>query len=423
MEDPQRLPVLVRLLLVWIAGSMLVAFSLSALAGVLFAGGAAVPLLIAAPIGAVVVFRLVDGSPEPWPRAVGVFLGGTVLLAAGWAVVAEIARPDPALLVLAGLPYAVVAALLAPGRLPGMIAGGALLATFVAGSVALRFTGPDEAALRLAAAGEERGSLYVVEVPGYLPSGDGYGRRLGSRAFMLEDHAKIPPYLTANVAAFDRPLCSDSLTGSRLDFQPCETEPGGLVYRHGADSHGYEVRRHGRTVIVSGSIGVDRAVLREGARTVRPAGAKDLEAMRRTGEKGLFVADLPGFRVDPVLADGVAFAPLGGRGGPEAVSIMLSTGAGRAEFCARMRCETEPGGLLYRHGTGSGAVEEQSGYLLARADTTVQVTGGAAVDRAVLRTAVLAARHPTGREIVRALPPPGDQGPVGRWRGFLKEHF
>ncbi|MBB2948926.1 hypothetical protein FB565_008712 [Actinoplanes lutulentus] len=428
MDDPPRYPGIGQLILAGIAGSGLVAATYYGLLLTLFAGGVAVPVLIVVLIAGWLAFRAIaaaTGSAVSLSGSVWAFSvmgAGTVLLAPGWVVLAALVTPDHGHLLLAGAPYAVVAGMLQRGwtRVAAWLV---LPVAFAGASIALRATGPDEVDLRLTAAGEERGSLFVVSVPGYLPAGDEYANRLGSRAFMPEDHATIPPLLHANVAAFDRPLCRDVTSGTRLDYLPCENEPGGLVYRHGADTHGYEVRSHDLTVIVSAPPAVDRDVLRQGARTVRPAVAADLEALHRTGEKGLFVADLPGFRLDPVLADGVQLKPLAGRGGPESVLIMMQDAMSAEAFCAGMRCENEPDGLVYRHGTGSGAVEEQSGYLMPRGETNLQLTGGDAVDRAVLRTAVLAARHPTDEEILHALPGTGGRDPVARWRSWLKEHF
>ncbi len=417
----------------WAAGSTAVALTFYALIGAVLSGGAAAPVLVAVPAGGLVAFRAIAGATATamplgatrggrWGWAVLVAGGGAALLAAGWAVLAAVVRPGLGFVVLAGAPYALVAALLLNASRLRLVAWSLLPAIVLAGSVALRLTGPDEVELRLAAAGLQRESLYVVSVPGYRPADGDHGRGLGSRAFMPEDPAAVPPYRTANVAAYDREVCRDVNSGTRLDFLPCETEADGLVYRAGADIHGYEVRRDGRTVVASGPRSVGREQLREGARTVRPAAAADLRAIGRAGEKGLYVADIPGFRLAPLLADGVQFDPVGGSGGPAAVGIMLATGQSAAQFCQGLRCETA-GDLTYRHGTGSGAVEEYAGYLLARGSTTVQVTGGAAVDRAVLRDAVLAARPPTDKEILHALPPAHGRDPVAWWRSWLKEHF
>ncbi|WP_328476197.1 hypothetical protein OHA21_21280 [Actinoplanes sp. NBC_00393] len=439
MNDPGESPnlIVVQLVAVSIAATILVVFSAGAVIGVAVGRGAGAPFLLVIPVMAVLVFRVVAGATAAvtplgrtpggrWWWAVLVCGLGSVALAACWAILAAVTRPTGGHLVLAGLPYALVAALLLRGRRPRLAAGLVSLLLVGAAAVGLRFSGPDEVAARLAAAGKDRASLYVMEIPGYVPNGDEYGERLGSRAFMPANSADIPAYRYADVAAYPRKPCAEPQPGQfggRLEYTSCTTEADGYVYRHAEQIHGYEVRRGAVTVEVSGPLAVDRQVLREGARTARPATAADLKRLGRTGEKGLFMADIPGFRPDPILSEGVHFESLAGGGGPAAVLIMLGTGQPVDQFCRGRSCATEPGGLVYRSPVLSRAPEDQSGYLITRGATTVQVTGGANVDRALLRDAVLAARPPTNDEILTGLPAPQGRGPIARWRGWLKETF
>jgi hypothetical protein len=416
--------VLLATTLLTVASGALVAVALS---------GHGEAVLLVLPVLAVLLLRVIAGATPAamplgrtgggrWLWALLVAVGGTVVLATGWSVLDHVTHPGGALLALAGVPYALVAGLLLSGRRPRVTAAAILVALAVAGSVALRNTGPDEVELRLTAAGIDRTALRVVEVPGYRPAGDAYGKRLGSRAFVPVDLSTIPPYRYADVAVLSRPPCQDVATGpsGRLDYTSCTAEADGLFYRQGSGIHGFEVRRGALTVVVSGPLEVDREVLRTGARTARPTTAADRAALHRPDEKDLWTADLPGFRLDPILADGVHFEPVGRGGGADSMVIMLGTGG--PDFCARVRCETEAGGLTYRPSTISRAPEDYQGYQLRQGPATIQVTGGANVDRARLRAAVLAARPPTDREIVRALPAVQRRDPVARWRSWLKAH-
>ncbi|WP_432958351.1 hypothetical protein [Micromonospora haikouensis] len=165
-------------------------------------------------------------------------------------------------------------------------------------------------------------------------------------------------------------------------------------------------------IVVSGTYGVDRELLRHAARTLRPASAALQDA------RDVFVADVPGYRGQPMgPPPGMSYEPADHMSGPR--SVVLTLTAVRAEFdapCFQVRCTPEGGGLTYVRAEATHA------YVLRRGGVDVQVTGGMAVDRALLRRAVLAARPATDEELLRALPPPPPDGPLDRLRTWLRAH-
>ncbi|WP_144420233.1 MULTISPECIES: hypothetical protein [Micromonospora] len=364
------------------------------------------------------VLGATGGRRAAW---VALVLGfGTILWRLGWALTDEIGagisgRPGLTALV-GGVPFVLVAGVLQRQARWRFAAVAAFVGLAATGLVALRTSGPDELTLRLAyTPGLDRDTTFVVEVPGYRPSDDAYGGRLGTGDFLPEDPDDVPPVRQVTVVAYRSvdpdPVCGWDVVDSHLGGE-CVREPGGLVYRRAVQQHGYQVRHGDGAIVVSGTYGVDRELLRHAARTLRPASAALQDA------RDVFVADVPGYRGQPMgPPPGMSYEPADHMSGPR--SVVLTLTAVRANVnapCFQVRCTPEGGGLTYVRAEATHA------YVLRRGAVDVQVTGGMAVDRALLRRAVLAARPATDEELLRALPPPPPDGPLDRLRTWLRAH-
>ncbi|GIF69482.1 hypothetical protein Ais01nite_75170 [Asanoa ishikariensis] len=382
---------------------------------VLFAGYLLTVVTLTAPVtrlGATVPARLL------W--VVIVLVGGTVLWSQGWAFAdaAELGiSHNPWWVALfGGLAYALVAGFLLRGWRLNLTAVGVLLALTVGGLVALRAAEPEEPA------GVSHGAVYVVEIPGYTPSDDTYGDRIGTGPFMPTDRSTIPALQYVNVFGYGPdnqrhpggPGCGETLFDSPLSSAECTPEPGGnLVYRRGVIEHGYQVAAgSGSIVVVAGSLAVDRDLLRSAARSVRAGTATDVPNMTGT----FYVADVPGYLPQPFgMPPGVQYLRADNKSGDRSVRItVFAVRADQGDQCFNSTCSPDGPDLKYlRRG-------DVHGYVQHRGDIIVSAEGGLLVDRELLRRVVLDARPATDAELLRVPPttPPGDR--YDRLRGWLR---
>ncbi|MGX6604731.1 hypothetical protein ACWKSP_21755 [Micromonosporaceae bacterium Da 78-11] len=408
-------------------------------------GGGVAPMLgllfLALTVVGLWLVAKVTAAATPLGRTAGGRIGWAVLVAGlgsgllllAWIILDEtrLHGGTGSVVPLAGVPFALVAGLLMHGRRPRLITLAILLVLAAGGAVALQRTGPDEVTARLEAAGRTRQSIYVVRIAGYGPgtSGETYGTSpLLDGHYLPTDPAAIPPYRYVDVIGYRRTTVEPggygvTAVGSYLAHAVCTAEPDGLTYRSGNDVHGYEVRRGGWTVVVSGNTAVDRDALRAGARTAHRADATELAALKRHGD--VFVAALPGYRVQPVgEPPGMQYEPQGHNGGPESVQITVDASGGtETGFCQGATCTPADDGLTYLVRDDPQQPPPTHGYLLTRDGTTVRVIGGLGVDKDLLRRTVLQARPATDQELVRGLPAPRDRTVVQRFRGWLKARF
>ncbi|BCJ73323.1 hypothetical protein CS0771_28670 [Catellatospora sp. IY07-71] len=142
---------------------------------------------------------------------------------------------------------------------------------------------PGELDSRLLAEGVYRDSAYAVAIPGYRPTDRDYGGGVGGGEFQPVDPAAIPAPKFISVVAYRQVFPNEQLCGqptaidSNLYQGGCAKEPGGLVYRHNEIMHGYQVRIGQRYVEVHGTPGVPHELLRQAARSLRPATEADLD--------------------------------------------------------------------------------------------------------------------------------------------------
>jgi hypothetical protein len=406
------------------------AIGLPSLAPLLYVGAAGVLVglaVLAAFLGMIITAtRAVTPLGETfWRRIVWVVVvlgAGLALGLLGWAASGEAGLNAGAVPLLGGVPFALVAGLLLR-RWYLILSFGLVLAVIAAaGAVALRQSGPDEVSARLAHAGLDRSSAYVVEIPGYRPVDPGYGDGPGTGTFMPVEPAAIPAAKFVTVVAYRQPLvtepgaCGRTAMDSVLMSAECIREPGGRVYRKAVTHHGYQVRRGQLEVVVAGTFGVDRAVLRRAAATVRPA----TPAERLTDDqREIFAVTLPGYRgMEMGIPNGMEYQPAAGTSGGQSVQITVRADVTSvAALCAVAECSPAADELTYIRR------EHTHGFLMPRPDgVCLSVEGGALADTGRLRRAALDARLATDTELLRALPPAPVTGPLDRWRRWLREH-
>jgi hypothetical protein len=399
------------------AGLLLMLAPLGALVG-LVVSAALLGVIITAtravsPLGAT------GGRRVVWVLAV--LGGGTALGLLGWAVSSEAGVDGGALPLLGGIPYALVAGLLLRRWQSVLTSGLVLSVIVVAGAVLLRQSGPDELTSRLTAANVERSRAYVVEIPGYRPVEKAYGDRLGADGFQPVDPAAIPPEKFVSVVAYRGPfvpgtgVCGTTAPDSDLGTADCVREKDGWVYRKGVVHHGYQVRRGAAEVVVAGTFGVDRAVLRRAAATLRPASKGE----RTTDDaREIYAVTLPGYRGQETgIPNGMMYQPASGTSGAQSVSVTLRADlATVADLCLEADCSPAVDGLTYIRR------EHSHGFLRPRpGGVVVSVDGGILADTGRLRRATLDARLATDEELLRALPPAPAAGALDRWRRWLRE--
>ncbi|WP_436529331.1 hypothetical protein [Actinoplanes sp. HUAS TT8] len=429
MSSP-RVQAVSQLLLVWLVGSIVPygAVVLVIAAAFAQAPGVAIALvMVAALVVVAVLFRVIAGATKSamplgetgtgrWGWTLLVLGGGAVLLRVGWSVVDSL-DSRPSLTLLAGLPFALVAGLLLRGWRPRAVTAGVLLALVVAGSALLRASGPDEVEERLQAANLRRTTYYLVDIPGYGRSVDSAP---GQDSYLPAEASAIKPYVFINVEGHgpgddEATPCRPTKTVTLANFT-CSAEPGGLTFFQGYSELGYEVDLGHDHVVIMGTAGAERDVLRGGAKTLHRTGQVD-----SVGQP-VFSADLAGFHGKPIEGGrGMQYLPIGPNGGPDAYRIQLMAGLYGTvqDFCGAARCETETDGSIYRPADG----DQPQTYLRPVAQGQVMVTGGEAVDRQLLHRTVLAARPATDREILANLRPPRNRTATERYRAWLKVHF
>ncbi|SBT41838.1 hypothetical protein [Micromonospora auratinigra] len=430
-------PAVTQLAATWALGGLILPGILPQLAVLLFAG-LGVVAIAALILGALLVGALwAVAEATASATALGATRGrrvrwavlvagvGTVLWRLGWVVTdtagLRVSSNGLLTVVLGGVPFALVAGLLLRARRQRRGALAALVLLAAAGLVALRLGPPDDLTDRTAYAQLDRRTAYVVAVPGYRPSESAYGGDLGTGAFRPADPAAEPPLRQVTVVAYPagtprRAGCAGVPVDSHLSGGACTPEPGGLRYLRTVVEHGYVVPRGGVDVVVTGTPGVDRDLLRRAARTVRPATAK--ERGEQPTDRGVFAVDLPGYRAHALgMPPGLEYTPADHSDGPGSVQIRLVAEAGTLDqACFQATCTPDGDGLTYLRG------EDTHGYLLARGPVLVHALGGLGVDRALLRRTALAARPATDAELRRALPLPPPHGLVGGLRYWLRQH-
>ncbi|MFE9206402.1 hypothetical protein [Micromonospora sp. NPDC007230] len=421
---------------VWALGGLLLPAVVQGLAPLLFIGWGAVLAgalggvaavvtclwLVITPTGSVSV--LGGTAPRRACWALLVFGGGAALWRLGWAVTDEaqlgVSNHQVLTVVLGGVPFVLMAGMLLRPRPLRLGAAAALVGVAALGLLALKHLGPDELPMRLQSAGLDRSTAYAVEIPGYRPVDDAYGGRLGTGDFLPADPNAVPPPRYVTIVAYGPSAWRDGQcqvpVDSHLSTADCTLESGGLAYVHGVVEHGYRVRRGAASVVVAGSLAVDRQLLRQAALTVRPATAA--ERATAAAPERMFVADVPGYRGQPMgIPPGMSYEPADHSSGPQSVLISLhAVRAASDTICFQVICQPEGDGLTYVRGDAT------QGYVLRRGEVNVRVTGGVSVDRALLRQVALAARPATDAELLRALPPAPADGPLDRLRTWLREH-
>ncbi|MFI6816590.1 hypothetical protein ACIBG7_29595 [Nonomuraea sp. NPDC050328] len=425
----------------WVVGAVAMPLALQILLIAAFAGGTSLLVVAVAVSLAVVMAYLIvlvkathQASPlgaTAWRRAAwaGLVLGaGTAGWALGWAATDAaglgVSGDAQATLLLGGLPYALVAGMLLR---PWPFSAAALalsVALTGAGVVALRREPPDDLERRLAIAHLPRETAYAVAIPGYVPGDDrDYGGGLGGGGFRPADPAAVPGprYLTTTVheglRAGERMCGQPTATDSRLSWGSCRVEADGLVYRHNANEHGYQVSVGRRFVTVIASPAVSHDLVRAAARTVRPATAGELgDGHEQTG--AYYAVTVPGYRGRPSgTPPGMVYEPLDhAAAGPHSVTIALHvTYANDDSLCfLAVECTRDAAGLTYaRH-------DDRHSFTVRRGGLDVRVEGGLKVAGTLLRQAALDARPVTDAELRRILPPlkPGDH--LDRFRRWLR---
>ncbi|MFI9589214.1 hypothetical protein [Nonomuraea sp. NPDC052265] len=432
-------PVLAHLAAAWAVGSVFLPTAGAVLPAMLFAGGEAVFLVLAAlGVAAILGYLVIVIRATRDVSVLGATRGGRLLWAllvmgpgtAGWALGwaatdaagLGVSRDAALAFPLGGVPYALVAGVLVRGwrhRAVALVLSVALLA---AGVAVLRQEPPDELEARLAARSVHRETAYVVAIPGYRPDDNAYGGGLGGSGFAPANPASVPPDRYITIAAYDRLMVGEDMCGqptaldAHLPVGSCTAEPGGLVYRRGPVEHGYQVRVGRRYVAVVGSAAVGHALLRSAARSLRPATARELGDQEQTGD--YYAAKIPGYTPQLTgIPAGLIYTPADHTGnGAQTVRItMYVSYAGGEDVCFLTKeCTPAGSGLTYVR------KEDTHGYAVRRGTVTVQVLGGLRVDARLLRQATLDARPATDDELRRALPPLEPSTGLDRFRRWLR---
>jgi hypothetical protein len=424
---------------VWLAGALLPPVMLGFLVGAILGGTGVRLVLLLVLAGAVVALTLLARATADVKRprsnllwALLVAAGGGTLWTLGWragdAAGFGVSHGSGRIALFGGLAFVLVAALLArPWPVPaGALA--VLLAAGVAAGIGLRDAAPDDLTERLQAAGLQREALYTVRVAGYTPTGDrAYGPETGGSEFLPTDPAAIPPlriyHVRAEAAAAGHPRkCADSLENAdSVDLLPggvrsCAEEPGGLLYYTTWGNDQIYLRRRGAVLLVATATpGVERAALRTAIRAARPATAAERKRMGAAASASPYPAPAPGYRFTTFNPDsGTEYDPSGTIDGVAAVAVRLHLHyGGRDQICfGQTRCTDEAGGLVYFRSP------DQHGYAIPGRTLTVQLSGGPAVNRDLLRDAIRTARPATDEELLRVLPRPAPRNrldAIGRW--------
>ncbi|RJQ79057.1 hypothetical protein D5S17_11650 [Pseudonocardiaceae bacterium YIM PH 21723] len=384
-------------------GALLVGAEIALVLGVLFGIGT-----ITAPAS-----RWTGGRAGRVLWAQVILVLGTVLLIGGQAVneAGRLRLEDQLPFgVLFGVPYALVAAMLLRHRWTALGAVVVTAALIVSGVIAT--LPPQSLNGRLAETGTSRSAMLSTSVTGYETDTAANWTELRLRPVGGAGSYHHVELIGCEVTETGE--CYWVNPGYRLDKFTSTVDSPGLTYYRGTSKHGYvRVLSGNRQLQVYGSLEESQELLRTVALTAREATEQERSRFNTSKGNFLYWFDLAGWEPDWMNTHMLQFKPTDPRLGPNGRTITVRTVPGQP--CPELGCEREEPGLLFRTAPDGGPI-----YWLTRDGHTIQATGGAGVDRSVLRTAILGVRPASDAEVSQRMGPAIPRHPLERLRDWSR---